>query len=64
MIASGCGSNAKSANVNTNAEAAVIDVTTEKALIMPIPSYIEATGNLASDARPMLPRPSPARSCR
>ena len=49
---SGCGSNANSATTsNTNAEAQVIDVTTEQATIVPIPTYIEATGNLTSDAQ-------------
>src|SRR5215218_58783 len=50
LVAAGCGRNANSANVNVNVEPAVVDVTTEKAVIMPIPTYIEATGNLASDA--------------
>jgi len=46
-----CGSNASSANVNVNVEAQTVDVTTEQAVIRPIPSYIEATGNLVSDAQ-------------
>ena len=51
MIASGCSSNASSANVNVTTQPQIVDVTTEKAVIMPIPSYIEATGNLVSDAQ-------------
>ncbi|HMJ09229.1 MAG TPA: hypothetical protein VK468_09500, partial [Pyrinomonadaceae bacterium] len=51
VIAAGCGRNANSANVNQNAEPQAVDVTTEKAVIKPIPTYIEATGSLASDAQ-------------
>ena len=51
LFATGCGSNASSANVNVNVEPQAVDVTTEPAVIRPIPSYIEATGNLASDAQ-------------
>ncbi len=47
----GCGRNANSATTNTNNQAAVVDVTTARAEIKPIPTYIEATGNLASDAQ-------------
>lgn len=51
-VLSGCGSNANSATVsNSNIQAAVVDVKTERAVIRPIPTYIEATGNLASDAQ-------------
>lgn len=51
-VLSGCGSNANSATVsNSNGQAVVVDVTTERAVIRPIPTYIEATGNLASDAQ-------------
>lgn len=50
-LASGCGRSASSANVNANAEPQVVDVTTERAVIKPIPTYIEATGSLASDAQ-------------
>lgn len=51
LIGAGCSRNANSANVNVNVEAQVVDVTTEQAVIRPIPSYIEATGNLISDAQ-------------
>lgn len=52
MLASGCGSNANSATtVNANNQPEIIDVTTAQAVIQPIPSYIEATGNLISDAQ-------------
>lgn len=52
LIASGCGSNANSATTgNTNNQPQIIDVTTSQAIIQPIPSYIEATGNLVSDAQ-------------
>ena len=36
---------------NANNQPATVDVTTEAAIIKPIPTYIEATGNLASDAQ-------------
>ena len=50
LLAAGCGSSAaNSTNVNNQPE--IIDVTTAQAVIQPIPSYIEATGNLASDAQ-------------
>ncbi len=52
MIASGCGSSANSATTaNANNQPQIVDVTTAQAVIQPIPSYIEATGNLASDAQ-------------
>ena len=51
VISSACsGSNAANAN-NTSTETAIVDVTTAHAVVMPIPAYIEATGNLASDAQ-------------
>ncbi len=52
LSATGCGSSANSATAaNANKEPQTIDVTTAQAVIMPIPAYIEATGNLASDAQ-------------
>lgn len=52
LIAAGCGSNANSATMsNANKEPQIVDVTTAQAVIKPIPSYIEATGNLVSDAQ-------------
>jgi RND family efflux transporter MFP subunit len=49
---SGCGSNANSATTANSAnDPATVDVTTAQAVIKPIPTYIEATGNLASDAQ-------------
>lgn len=51
VISTGCGSSANSATTANSAEPAVIDVTTAQAVIRPIPSYIEATGSLASDAQ-------------
>ena len=48
----GCGTSANSApSANANTQATVVDVTTEVAVIKPIPTYVEATGNLASDAQ-------------
>ena len=48
----GCGSSANSATAsNANNQPAIVDVTTAQAVIQPIPTYIEATGNLASDAQ-------------
>ena len=48
----GCGTAANSATAaNANNQPTVVDVTTEVAVIKPIPTYVEATGNLASDAQ-------------
>lgn len=46
-----CGSSANSAAASNNSQPATVDVTTEQAVIKPIPTYIEATGSLASDAQ-------------
>ena len=52
LVSAGCGSSANSATpANGNAEPEVVDVTTTPATIVPIPTYIEATGNLTSDAQ-------------
>ncbi len=49
---SGCGSSANSATgPNSNNQPVIVDVTTSQAVVMPIPTYIEVTGNLASDAQ-------------
>src|SRR4051812_37616561 len=46
----GCGARgATSANANANNQAAIVDVTTTQAVVKPIPTYFEATGNLVSD---------------
>lgn len=50
VFSAGCGSRANSDNTG-NKEPQIVDVTTAQAVIQPIPSYIEATGNLASDAQ-------------
>ena len=48
----GCGTAANSATAaNANNQPTVVDVTSEAAVIKPIPTYVEATGNLASDAQ-------------
>ena len=48
----GCGTAANSATAaNANTQPTVVDVTTDVAVIKPIPTYVEATGNLASDAQ-------------
>jgi RND family efflux transporter MFP subunit len=47
-----CSSSANSATANnTNSQPETVDVTTAQATIVPIPTYIEATGNLTSDAQ-------------
>jgi RND family efflux transporter MFP subunit len=51
LAATGCSSGSGAVNSNTNTEPTVVDVTTAQAVIQPIPQYIEATGNLASDAQ-------------
>lgn len=47
----GCGSNANSATAGNTTEPQIVDVTTVQAAIVPIPTYLEATGNLTSDAQ-------------
>ncbi len=54
LFAAACGnSKAKTdANANANsAEPAIVDVTTATAIVQNMPTYFEATGNLASDAQ-------------
>ncbi len=50
LIATGCGSGTEATNTNT-AAAMSVEVTTTQATLAQIPTYIEATGNLASDAQ-------------
>ena len=51
VISSACGGGS-SANSNANTAAPpIIDVTTAQAIVRPIPTYFEATGNLAGDAQ-------------
>lgn len=46
----GCGARgATTANSNANAQPSIVDVTTSQAVVKPIPTYFEATGNLVSD---------------
>jgi len=52
LIASCGGSKASPANANNaNAAPSIVDVTTAQAVVRQIPTYFEATGNLASDAQ-------------
>src|SRR5215210_3089472 len=37
--------------VNVNKEPSIVDITTAQAVVRQIPTYFEATGNLASDAQ-------------
>lgn len=50
FVITGCGKGS-SANSNKAPEAGIVDVTTTQAVVKPIPTYFEATGNLASDAQ-------------
>ena len=50
LALSGCGSRAANTNSNTGAQPTVVDVAATQAIVQPIPTYFEATGNLASDA--------------
>ena len=50
-LISGCSSGSSNAATNADAPPTTVDVTTEAAVIKPIPTYIEATGSLASDAQ-------------
>lgn len=50
-LLAGCGAKGATAvNVNVNAQPTLVDVTTTQAAVKAIPTYFEATGNLASDA--------------
>jgi RND family efflux transporter MFP subunit len=49
MLSMACGSKTN-VNVNVNSQPSVVDITTAQAVITQIPTYFEATGNLASDA--------------
>lgn len=51
VFAAACGNSSGSVNANAAPETQPVDVTTAQAVVMPIPAYIEATGNLASDAQ-------------
>src|SRR5215470_4185701 len=48
LLFAGCRS-ASSANAASNNQPQIVDVTASQAVIRPIPSYFEATGNLVSD---------------
>lgn len=48
VLVTACGSKT-SVNVNANTQPTTVDVTTAQATVKPIPTYFEATGNLASD---------------
>lgn len=50
LVLSACGSRAESTNANANSQPTIVDVTTTQAVVRQIPTYFEATGNLASDA--------------
>ncbi len=50
-LITGCSSGNSATAANANAQPTTVDVTTEAAVIKPIPTYIEATGSLASDAQ-------------
>lgn len=49
-VVAGCGGSS-AVSVNVNREPVVVDITTTQAVVRQIPTYFEATGNLASDAQ-------------
>lgn len=52
LALTGCGSGTANSNANANtAKNPTVDVKTTQAVTKPIPTYFEATGNLASDAQ-------------
>ncbi|MBK7932828.1 MAG: efflux RND transporter periplasmic adaptor subunit [Pyrinomonadaceae bacterium] len=51
LTAAGCGSKTANTNANASNQPTTVDVTTTQAVSRPIPTYFEATGNLASDAQ-------------
>ena len=51
-LTAGCGRGGSAANANNaNNQPQIVDVTTSQAVVRPIPTYFEATGNLVSDAQ-------------
>src|SRR5687768_5936108 len=50
LAIAGCGGSS-AVTVNVNKEPVIVDITTAQAVVRPIPTYFEATGNLASDAQ-------------
>lgn len=49
--AGACRQSAGSPDTNANNQPQIVDITTAQAIVKPIPTYFEATGNLASDAQ-------------
>ncbi len=50
-VFTGCGSQTANTNANTANQPTTIDVSTAQAVVKQIPTYFEATGNLAGDAQ-------------
>ena len=50
MAIAGCGGST-AVTVNVNKEPVIVDITSSQAVVRQIPTYFEATGNLASDAQ-------------
>jgi RND family efflux transporter MFP subunit len=51
LAAWGCGGRGANTNANTAAQPAAVDIKTSQAVTKQIPTYFEATGNLASDTQ-------------
>lgn len=51
VMSSACGRGSANANANANNQPTTVDISTTKAVVQQIPTYFEATGNLASDAQ-------------
>jgi len=51
VVMTACGRGSTNSNANTTAQPSAIDVTTTQAIVKQIPTYFEATGNLAGDAQ-------------
>ncbi len=51
VIISGCGVRGATNNANVSTQATTVDVTTAQSIVRQIPTYFEATGNLAGDAQ-------------
>jgi len=52
LIFSACGrSKAENVNANANSQQTIVETTTAQAIVQNMPTYFEATGNLASDAQ-------------
>ena len=51
FLLAACGNSKAEVNINADTKPSIVDITTAQAVVQQIPTYFEATGNLASDAQ-------------